>query len=94
MKDVQMDVPYISIQLNWKNSSPILFNKILCKNTKNGFRNSPKLEFWFLELEFGMLDWDWVELSINYARQKNAKFIYVLCTNLWMAQIGKFVNEL
>jgi len=45
MKDVQMVVPYISTQLNLKNSSPIIFNKILCKTIEIGFRNSSKMEF-------------------------------------------------
>jgi len=44
MKDVCVDALYISMQLNYKNSSPIVFNKILCKTTKIDFKNSPKME--------------------------------------------------
>jgi len=45
-----MDVPYISMQLNLKNSSPIVFNKIICKIMKIDFKNSPKIKhFYFLE---------------------------------------------
>jgi len=51
MKDVHMDVPYISMQSNLKNSSPIVFSKILCKNTKIDFKNSPKIEFFFFEIK-------------------------------------------
>jgi len=50
MKDVRMGVPYISMQSNLKNS-PIVFNKILCKTTKIDFKNSPKMEFCFFEIE-------------------------------------------
>jgi len=51
MKDVLMDVPYISMQSNLTNSSPTIFNKILCKTTKIDFKNSPKMEFCFFEIE-------------------------------------------
>jgi len=51
MKDVRMDVPYISTQLNLKNSPPIVFKKILCKTTKIDFKNSPEMKFCFSEIE-------------------------------------------
>jgi len=51
MKDVRMDVPYISMQSNLKNSWPIVFNKILYKTTKIDFKNSPKMDFFFFEIE-------------------------------------------
>jgi len=51
MKDVHMDVPYISMQSNLKNSSPIVCSKILCKNTKIDFKNLPKIEYCFFEIK-------------------------------------------
>jgi len=51
MKDVYMDVPYISMQSNFKKSSPIFSNKIFCKTIKIDLKNSPKMEFCFLEVE-------------------------------------------
>jgi len=51
MKDVHMDVPYTSVQSNLKNSSPIVFNEILCKPTKIDFKNSSEMEFYFFEAE-------------------------------------------
>jgi len=50
MKDVCMDVPYISMQLDSKNLSPIVFNKILCKTMRIDFKNSPKMKFCFSEI--------------------------------------------
>jgi len=50
MKDVHMDVPYISMQLDSKNLSPIVFNKILCKTMKTDFKNLPKMEFCFSKI--------------------------------------------
>jgi len=47
MKDVRMDVPYISMQSNLKNSSPLVFKKILCKTTKIDFKNSSKIGILF-----------------------------------------------
>jgi len=47
MKDVHMDVPYISMHSNFKNSSPIVFMKILSKTTKIDFKNSSKIELLF-----------------------------------------------
>jgi len=51
MKDVHIDVPYISMQPNLKNSLLIVFSKILCKTMKIDFKNSPKIEFFFFETE-------------------------------------------
>jgi len=51
MKDVHMDVPYIPKQLNLKNSSPVVHNKILCKTMEIDFKNSPKMEFWLFEIK-------------------------------------------
>jgi len=45
-------VPYIPMQLNYKNSSPIVFNKILRKTMKIDFKNSPKMEIFFFETQF------------------------------------------
>jgi len=49
MKDGYMDVAYISMQFNLKDSSTIVFNKIICKIMKIDFKNSPKINFSFLE---------------------------------------------
>jgi len=51
MKDVCVDVPYKSTQLNLKKSSPIVLNKILCEIMEIDFKNSPKMEFCFFEIE-------------------------------------------
>jgi len=49
-KDVHVDVPYICMKSNKKNSSPIVFNKILCKTIKINLKNSPKMDFFFFEV--------------------------------------------
>jgi len=49
IKDLHMDAPYISMQLNYKNSFPMDFCKILCKSMEIGLKNSPKMEFCFFE---------------------------------------------
>jgi len=49
MKNVHMDVPYKSMKLNKKHSSPTVFNKIIYKIMKIDFKNSPKIKFYFLE---------------------------------------------
>jgi len=63
MKDVHVDVCYISMDSNLKNSSPILFNKILYKTVKLTFKIHPKWNFASLKLKFGMLDWDCVRIQ-------------------------------
>jgi len=47
MKDMRMDVLYISMQSNFKKSSPIVFKKILFKTTKIDFKNTSKIEILF-----------------------------------------------
>jgi hypothetical protein len=49
--------------LNSNNSSPSVFNRILCKTIKIDLRNSPKMKFGFLKLKLGMLDWDCVRIQ-------------------------------
>jgi len=49
MKEVHMDIPYISMQLDSKNLSQIVFNKIVYKSMKIDFKNSPKMKFCFFE---------------------------------------------
>jgi len=53
MKDVHMDIPYKSMQLNLKKSSPIVYNKIFCETMeiRKFTKNSPKIEFCFFEIE-------------------------------------------
>jgi len=63
MKDVHVDVLYKSMQLNLKDSSPIVYNKILCETMGIDFKNSPKMEFCYLKLKFGIIDWDCVRIQ-------------------------------
>jgi len=51
MKDVHINVTYIHLQSNSKNSSPIVPNEILYKTMKISFNNSPTMEFCFFESE-------------------------------------------
>ena len=55
MKDVYIDVPCISMQSNFKKSSPIACNQIYCKIMKIDFEYSPKMEIYFFKLKFGRL---------------------------------------
>jgi len=47
MKDVRMDVPFIPMQSNYKNSSLVVINKIKCKTMKIDLKNSPKMISFF-----------------------------------------------
>jgi hypothetical protein len=47
MKDVHMDVSYISMQSNFKNSSPMIFDQLSYKTMNIKHNNLPKIEFWF-----------------------------------------------
>jgi len=46
---MHIDVPCISMELNLKNPSTIVFNKVLRKTIKIDFKNSSKMEFCFFE---------------------------------------------
>ena len=63
MKDVHTNVNYISMQLNEKNSSPIVFYKILYKTMKKDFKNSVKMKISILKLKFGRLEWDCMRIE-------------------------------
>jgi hypothetical protein len=51
MTDMHMDVSYISMQSNFKNSSPMIFDQLSCKILN-------------IKLKFGMLDWHCVRIEI------------------------------
>jgi hypothetical protein len=46
-----MDVSYIPMQSNIKNSSPMIFDQLSCKTMNIKWNNSPKMEFLFFETE-------------------------------------------
>jgi len=62
MKDVHIDVPYISMQFNLKNS-PIAFYKTWCETMKIDFKNSPEMEFSFFEVEIWCA---WLKMDKNW----------------------------
>jgi len=80
-----MDVPYISMQLNLKNSSSIVVNKIICKIMKIDFENSPKINFWFLETKIW---YAWLNVGKKLCKKENTIFICILYINLSKAQAG------
>jgi len=51
MKDVCMDFFYIFVKSIKKNSSSIVFNKLLRETLRSNFKNSPKMELKFFKAE-------------------------------------------
>jgi hypothetical protein len=53
---VHLDVSHIFVQSNFKNSSPIFFNQLLCKALKNTQNSLSKIEFLFFESGISYVD--------------------------------------
>jgi len=86
---VNMDVLYIYVQSNLRNSSQIFFNKILCFTMKIDFKKFTKngiLLFWdwnlvnFIRIAYGCND--------NYVRQKIPIFFLYYAIKIGMSQIN------
>jgi hypothetical protein len=64
MKDVHMDVSYISMQSNFKNSSSMILDQLSCKTRILNETFHQKWSFHFLKLKLGMLDWHCIRIEI------------------------------
>jgi hypothetical protein len=81
-----MDVSYISMQSNIKNSSPMNFDQLSCKTLNIKWNNSPKLEFLFFEIEIW---YAWLALHKNWniiLQDQKYQLHFILCKDLWMRQ--------
>jgi hypothetical protein len=63
MKDVHIDVSYISIQSSFKNSLPMILDQLSCKTLNIKWNISPKMEFLFFETETW---YAWLALHKNW----------------------------
>jgi len=78
---VHVDVSYISMQSNLKNSSPMIFNQLSYKTMNSKWNNSLKVEFCFFEIQIWYV---WLELHKNWmfiiytTRQKMPFINYII----------------